>query len=50
MPRPKKPMGRPPKYTMPGKIKASPEEIADVVLRAKPKKDWDYEKKQPRSR
>ena len=50
MPRRKKPMGRPPKYTMPEKIKASPEEIADVVLRAKLKKDWDYEKKQPRGR
>ena len=50
MPRPKKPMGRLPKYTMPEKIKASPEEIADVVLRAKPKKDWKYEEKQPRGR
>ncbi len=50
MPRPKKPMGRPPKYTMPEKIKALPEEIADVVLRAKTKKDWKYEEEQPRGR
>ena len=50
MARPKKRMGRPPKYKMPERIDASPERIAEVVLRAKPKKDWKYEKKQPRSR
>lgn len=34
--------GRPPKYEMPERIDASPEEIAQVVLRAKPKKKWRY--------
>ena len=29
--------GRPPKYDMPERIDASPEEIAEVVLQAKPK-------------
>ena len=34
--------GRPLKYEMPERIDASPEEIAQVVLRAKPKKKWRY--------
>lgn len=50
MAKPKKPRGRPPKYQMPERIDASPERIAEVVLRAKPKKEWDYLKKQPRDR
>ena len=48
MPRPKKPLGRPPKHIMPERIDASPERIAEVVLQAKPKKDWEYEKEQPK--
>ncbi len=43
MPRKKKPIGRPPKYPMPELIDASPETIAEVVLKAKPKKTWQYE-------
>ncbi|MDE2815574.1 MAG: hypothetical protein OXM03_00280 [Chloroflexota bacterium] len=39
----KKPRGRPRKYEMPEPIDASPEEIAQVVLRAKPKKVWKFE-------
>ena len=50
MPRPKKPKGRPVKYVMPERIDASPEEIAEVVLRAKPKKVWRYEKETGRAR
>ena len=46
----KKPRGRPPKYPMPERIDASPETIADVVIRAKPKKDWRYEKETGRKR
>ncbi len=35
--------GRPPKYVMPEPIEGfSPEEIADVVLRAKPPRKWRY--------
>ena len=37
MPKRKKARGRPPKYLSPERIDASPEEIARVVLRAKPK-------------
>ena len=50
MPRPKKPRGRPPKYVMPPRIDASPETIAEVVLRAKPKKKWRYEEETGRKR
>ena len=39
----KKPQGRPPKYPMPERIDAAPERIAEVVLQAKPKKQWEYE-------
>ena len=34
--------GRPPEYTMPPRIDAPPDEIARVVLQAKPKKRWRY--------
>lgn len=44
MPRPKKPRGRPPKYPVPEPIDADPETIAEVVLRAKPKESWRFEK------
>jgi hypothetical protein len=52
MPHEKKPRGRPPKYVMPERIDASPEIIAEVVLRAKPKKVWRYEQEagQPQRR
>ena len=35
---------------MPERIDASPEEIAEVVLQAKPKKTWRYEKLRPKAR
>ena len=50
MPRPKKPRGRPSKLQMPERIDASPETIAEVVLRAKPKKVWRYEQEAQRTR
>ena len=50
MPRPKKPKGRPVKYTMPERIDASPEEIAEVVLKAKPKETWRYEQEAGRTK
>lgn len=34
--------GRPPEKVMPEPIDASPEEIAEVVLGAKPKRNWRY--------
>ena len=43
MPKTKKQRGRPVKYPRPERIDASPEEIAEVVLRAKPKKVWRFE-------
>ena len=43
MAREKKQRGRPPTYTMPERIDAPPEVIAETVLRAKPKKKWRYE-------
>ena len=46
----KKPRGRPVKYPMPERIDASPEHIAEVVLRAKPKKVWHYEQETGRKR
>lgn len=39
----KKPRGRPPKYPLPEPIDATPEEVARVVLNAKPKKVWRFE-------
>ena len=47
---PKK-LGHPSTRTMPEQIDATPEEIAEVVLRAKPKKSWRFEEeanKKPR--
>ncbi len=35
--------GRPPKLTMPKRIDATPEEVAEVVLQAKPKETWRFE-------
>ena len=45
-PKPKRPAGRPSVKAWPEPIDASPEEIADVVLRAKPKKVWRYEQEE----
>ena len=36
-------------YELPEPIDASPEEVADVVMRAKPPKEWKY-LKEPRQR
>ena len=46
----KKTRGRPVKYPMPERIDATPEEIADVVLRAKPKEVWRYEQEAERGK
>ncbi len=46
----KKPLGRPVKYPMPERIDASPEEIAEVVLKAKPKETWRYEQEMGRTK
>ena len=44
MPRAKKRRGRKPKLVMPPKLDGvTPEQVADVVLRAKPKQVWRYE-------
>ena len=43
MPRAKKPRGRPVKHPRPQMIDASPEEISEAVLRAKPRKMWRFE-------
>ena len=48
MPKTKKQRGRPVKYPRPERIDASPEEIAEVVLRAKPKKVWRFEEERKR--
>ena len=43
MPRKKKARGRPVKYTMPAPIdNATPEEVAKMVLQAKPPMRWRY--------
>ena len=47
--KPKRPRGRPVEKPYPERIDASPEEIADVVLRAKPKKVWRYEQEARKS-
>lgn len=44
MARKKKPIGRPPK-PMPERIDASPEEIADALLRLPKDHEWEYLKK-----
>ena len=46
----KKQRGRPVEYPMPEPIDASPERVAEVVLRAKPKKVWRYEQETGRKR
>ena len=38
----KRELGRPITLEIPERIDASPERIAEVVLQAKPKKDWRY--------
>ena len=44
MPRPKKRRGRPPKLVMPTRLDGvTPEQVADVVMKAKPKEVWRYE-------
>ena len=47
---PQKKRGRPVILKMPDRIEASPEEIAETVLRAKPKDEWRYEKEAKRKR
>ncbi len=46
----KKARGRPVEYPLPERIDATPERIAEVVLRAKPKKVWRYEQDTGRKR
>ncbi len=46
----KRPRGRPEKYPHPEPIDASPEEIARVVLKAKPKEVWRFEQEHNRKR
>ena len=41
----KRKRGRPLKYPMPERIDATPEEIADVVMRAPNKTEWRYLKR-----
>jgi hypothetical protein len=43
MPRQKKPRGRPVKYQLPEPIDSTPEEVARIVLSAKPKTTWRFE-------
>lgn len=43
MPRNKKSRGRPVERPRPERTDASPEEIAEVVLEARPKKVWRFE-------
>ena len=45
----KKPRSRPPKHTLPEPIDATPEEVARVVLQAKPKETWRFEEEAGRS-
>ncbi len=45
-----RPRGRPVQYELPERIDAAPEEIAEVVLGAKPKSTWRYEEKSGRKR
>lgn len=46
----KKKRGRPTTRRMPERIDATPEEIADVVLRAPPKTRWRFEEEGRRQR
>ena len=50
MSRKKKARGRPEKYPHPEPIDASPEDIARVVLKAKPKEVWRFEQEHNRKR
>ena len=52
MARPKKHRGRPPtqKYRLPEPIDATTEEVARIVLQAKPKETWRFEKEAGLSR
>ena len=50
MPKSKKPRGRPVKYPMPERIDATPEEIADVVMRMPNKTGWRYERNRTQRR
>ena len=45
---PKKKRGRPPTRQMPERIDATPEEVADVVMRAPPKTKWRFEEEERR--
>ena len=49
MPRKKKDRGRPVKYPLPEPIDATPEEVARVVLQAKPKETWRFEEETGRT-
>ncbi|MCY4109269.1 MAG: hypothetical protein OXG11_09595 [Chloroflexi bacterium] len=40
--KPKRPRGRPRVHPMPERIDATPEEIADAILKAPPKSEWRY--------
>lgn len=46
----KRKRGRPVKHPMPERIDATPEEVAEVVLQAKPKTDWCYLKERSKPR
>ena len=49
MSRQKKRRGRPPKLVMPTRIDGvPPEQVADVVMKAKPKEIWHYEEEYKR--
>ncbi len=48
MPRQKKQRGRPSKLVMPERINATPEQVADVVMKARPKEVWRYEEEYKR--
>ena len=50
MPKPKKPRGRPPKYELPEPLDMAPEELARIVLQAKPKTEWRFEQEAGLSR
>ena len=40
--KPKRPVGRPPKFVMPPRIDDDPERIAEIFLRNPPPKEWQY--------
>lgn len=45
-PESKRPRGRPVEKPCPERIEASPEEIAEMVLRMPPKKQWRYQQEE----